>query len=742
MLISLLLFQIGIVSILPLSRPQLNTYESSNFTTVSTTRIPLVRDNWQTRVAGLVERGQSLIAIGRFRRAIPLLEEALSIAVRERDRYWQILARGILGNALTVAGEYDRAIAEYQKSLTLARAIQNVELETTALNNLGNALLNQSQRTSKVLSEAQWEGDEEVIARLQQQVVEKRTAAISAFEEAVRRSNGTAKLFEAKALTNLARLLPEHRMAIKQLYQQKALVILNNLPASRIQAAELVALANDLKPQAAKKVLMTAIASARSSDDDSITLAFALGELGRIHEQLGELELATDFTQQALLAARGNYLYRWQWQLARILRAQGKTTEAIAAYKQAVNSLQASPGLLFGATEGLQFDFQSEVEFFYKELLSLLLDKNNEQQTAEAINYLKLFKLSELQDYFNDDCIEIKSELNRQGNVQLNSDEVTIYSIITQEKLYTILRLPNNQFKVFTSNITAADLNQEIQDLRYLLEDITTNRYLLKSQRMYDLLFRPLETEIAKFTPKTIVFVNDGLLKNVPMAALHDGRRFLIEKYALQTKLGLDLASPRIESEQLAVLFGLTMPIPPFSPLLEVDKEIRAIQKILGGSAFLNNQFTTSAFEKQIEKSSSNIIHIATHGWFGGTPENTFLLAADGRISLAQFQEILSKREDVVELLTLSACQTAVGDERAVLGLAGVAVRAGVQSAIASLWYASDRATQLLMTDFYEQRYVRRLDTAQALRQAQLELIAQPNYSHPSLWSGFILIQN
>ena len=226
------------------------------------------------------------------------------------------------------------------------------------------------------------------------------------------------------------------------------------------------------------------------------------------------------------------------------------------------------------------------------------------------------------------------------------------------------------------------------------------------------------------------------------MAALHDGKQFLVQKYAISTRLGLNLsaqAQPEVQ-EQEALVFGLTVKVPPFAPLPHVNAETEAVRDILGGSRFLDQEFTLVNLEKQIQKPKNySVVHLATHGKFRGTANSTFLQAYDRRISLQEFENVLLANTEPIDLLTLSACQTAAGDNRSTLGIAGLAARTGVKNVLASLWFVNDADTVPLIENFYF--YLRQPGTtkAEALRKAQVSLISRPN-SHPARWSSFILV--
>jgi CHAT domain-containing protein len=255
-----------------------------------------------------------------------------------------------------------------------------------------------------------------------------------------------------------------------------------------------------------------------------------------------------------------------------------------------------------------------------------------------------------------------------------------------------------------------------------------------------------LEAELTAAQLKTLVFIQDTVLRQVPMAALHDGQQFLIQKYAIATTPSLSLTT-RTTNEQRysgALIMGLTVERPPFNALTNVRAEVSGVQNILGGTELLDRKFTLATVQAQLQKNSYPVVHIATHGKFGVDSANTFLLTFDSRITLEQIDEVLRARrsQQPVELLTLSACQTAAGDNRAALGIAGVAVRAGVRSALASLWNINDQATVPLIEEFYTQLEQPNVTKAEALQKAQLKALANMEYAHPAVWSPFILIGN
>jgi len=182
-----------------------------------------------------------------------------------------------------------------------------------------------------------------------------------------------------------------------------------------------------------------------------------------------------------------------------------------------------------------------------------------------------------------------------------------------------------------------------------------------------------------------------------------------------------------------------------FPPLPAVADEVAALDALYAGTVLKDAQFSATGFQRAIERRPYSIVHVASHGEFGSNVGDTFLLTHDSRITLDQLEAQLggtAYREQPVELLALSACQTASGDDRAALGLAGVAVKAGARSALATLWSVSDRASTLLVGEFYQGLQGAGTSKAQALQAAQRRLLADQRYRHPAYWSPFLLIGN
>jgi CHAT domain-containing protein len=190
---------------------------------------------------------------------------------------------------------------------------------------------------------------------------------------------------------------------------------------------------------------------------------------------------------------------------------------------------------------------------------------------------------------------------------------------------------------------------------------------------------------------------------------------------------------------------GLSDSVQGFPALPNVTKELESIQQIYGGTRLLNDQFKVIKVEGALKEQPFTILHIASHGTVEKDVNNSFILSYDDKITmdrLSQLVGLYQYRDAPLELLTLSACETAAGDDRAALGLAGVAIKAGARSALATLWFIDDAATSDLVSEFYRQLQNPSLSKARALQRAQVSILKDPARKHPSYWAPFLLINN
>jgi CHAT domain-containing protein len=288
-----------------------------------------------------------------------------------------------------------------------------------------------------------------------------------------------------------------------------------------------------------------------------------------------------------------------------------------------------------------------------------------------------------------------------------------------------------------------------VRQLRALLPRRTSREYRPHAARLYDLLVRPIEAQLGLRESDTVVFVPGGSLRTIPFAALYDREagRFLVEKYPVAVIPALQLTEPRsIDVQQThALLAGLTVASGGFPALKAVGSEIAAIAAVFDTKQLVDQDFSAESIAASLSNERFNIVHIATHAQVGDSHTNSFLLTYGGRLGLNELSALVERTRyanQPLELLTLSACETAAGDERAALGLAGIAIRSGARSALATLWTVNDEASAGLIAEFYQQLASGSVSKAEALRRAQRSMIAQRTHRHPGYWSPFVLISN
>jgi CHAT domain-containing protein len=490
---------------------------------------------------------------------------------------------------------------------------------------------------------------------------------------------------------------------------------------------------------------------------DTRTLSYADGYLGHLYETEHRYDEALHLTRRAVFSAQAanapESLYRWQWQLGRLLAATGKLDEAITSYSNATVTLRPIRTEVASALGNSTLSEEDSVRSLFYELADLLLErasltgdvKTTEIYLRSARDAIEAYKAAELRDYFRDQCVDaLQATLTKLDTV--SPDTAVIYPIVFPNRTELLVSLPTGFMRISVP-ITAPVLTQEVRAFRRLVEKRTTREYLPHAQQLYDWLIRPLESELIRLKIRTLVFVPDGVLRTIPMSALHDGKSFLIEKFAVALTPGLYLTDPRpLDRANIRFLAGgLTKSVQGFPALPYVAEEVDTVRSLYQADQLLNQQFRTPLLEQELRDSQYGILHIATHGRFSTDVDDSFLLTFDGKLTMSALDHLIGLfrfRQNPLELLTLSACQTAVGDDRAALGLAGVAIKAGARSALATLWFINDEASAALIGEFYRQLRNPAMSKAAALQRAQMKLLADRVYEHPAYWSPFLLLNN
>jgi CHAT domain-containing protein len=607
------------------------------------------------------------------------------------------------GNTLEIAGQHAAALSAYEESARLARESGDPKLAVLADANAARAAL-QAGRTEGVASELA-------------QVV----AAVDDFPEAATR----------------AQLLIHAGRTYALLAQQGG--------AAQVSSVRYAA-----------DAFTRARAGAEQAGDERLR-SYALGYLAELYEGRGRSDDAADLTRRAIFAAQSadapDGLYRWQWQLAQLEVGAGRLDRGLDAYRDAVATLR-DVRARGGLASGQEGTFQSSIEPLYTEFVDLLLHESArsndpaEQQTllAEALAALEDLKASELRDYFRDPCLDAQ----RKATPETIPNTIVLYPVMLQGRVVMIVNQGGRLAQV-DLGLDRETLTAEVREFRRLREIRTSREYRPLADKLYDRLIRPVELTFEDVDESTtLVFVPDGALRTIPFGALRDARsgQFLIEKHSIAVTPSLTLTDPRpIDTAKVRLLAaGITDAVGGYSELPEVATEIESIRALYPGQTLLNEAFGVDEFRAELTNVPFGIVHIASHGEFGGNASENFLLAFDGPVSMDDLSAFVGatrfRADEPLELLTLSACESAAGDDRAALGLAGVALRAGARSALATLWSVNDRATAELVVGFYEQLHQPGMSRAKALQNAQVAMLGTRNYRHPSYWAPFLLISS
>ena len=695
------------------------------------------------RISALTHLAHAQSALGQYHQAATNLGTALELAQAAGDRRRAASIGAALGTVFIALGPPETAETYLRRALGVARELPDPALAATALNDLGNLLATQKKYADAV---AAYRESIALATDPKQQDLRARARinAAVALREDGRPREALAALDEA--LSELRNLAPSQEIAFALVSAGLGYRDLRvSLPEERERLSRQAGAVLDYAGRSAGAI------------DDRRTASYALGYLGGLYEEDQRYADALELTHRAIFAAQQvdapESLYRWQWQAGRLLRKLGQTEQAIDAYRRAVYTLQGiRPELSvgYGVAGG---SFRDSIGPVYFELVDLLLQRTRSAESREQIaahlvearQTVEQFKVAELRDYFRDDCVDTAlSKVTRLDVVSRSA--VIVYPILLADRTELLVSLPSG-LKSVVVPVGADALTAEVRQFRRKLEKRTTREYLPHARKLYTWLLAPLEADLARARIDTLVFVPDGPLRTIPMAALHDGKQFLVEKYALAITPGLDLTDPRpIQRERAKVLaVGVTESVQGYPALPSVAAELDALRTLFGGTTLVDREFVVANLEKKLREEQFTILHVASHGEFGGTPAETFVVAFDDKLTmdrLDSFIGLFKYRDDPLELLTLSACDTAAGDDRAALGLAGAAVRAGARSAVATFWQVHDEVAAELVTQFYRELQDPAVSRAVALQRAQLKILGNPRFVHPGYWSPFLMINS
>ncbi len=734
------------------------------------------------KIRSLINLAQAEQTLGLYLQARTNLQELVKSVKKQPDSEMKITLLRSLGDVLQLVGELDKSKQSLQDSRDLAEKLQYPEQLAETLISLGNiqrgfgnSASNQQNAINGERSTPLGYVTSDPNHSISKQASKSYQQAVQFYEQAATVSNSPVVQLQAK-LNQLTVLLEMHNWSQAQQLYTDIQTRLNQIPLNQTAifarinfALSLVHLkqATNVDILGWKDIaqnLATAIKQARSIDDQR-SEAYALGALGGVYLETKDSDNAQKLTEEGLKIAlsmrMGDIAYLWQWQLGYIFKMKNDIARAIASYEQAYNTLKSLRNDLVALNPDVQFSFRDNVEPVYRQYVDLLLQLQDQsgqvsqKNLQKARTVIEALQFTELENFFRQACLQPSTKNIDEVVDKTGSQTAVIYPIILKDRLEIILKLPNNsELEHYTIKKQANEIEENLEQLQQAIaEPNEINNVKKYSGQVYDWLIKPRENKLVEMNIKTLVFVLDGSLRNIPIAVLYDSKEknFLIQKYAVALAPGLQLVDPK--PLQRRKIYALTAGVSQerefekrsFAPLKNVKDELDKIQSVIPKhKRLLNQNFTEDNVRYQIKEASYNVIHIATHGEFSSNAENTFILTWEQLLKVKNFDQLLrlgnSSKSRAIELLVLSACQTAVGDKRAALGLAGIAVRAGARSTLATLWSVDDKSTADLMIKFYKELEDPKLTKAEALQRAQLDLIDQ--YEIPYFWAPYVLVGN
>lgn len=541
------------------------------------------------------------------------------------------------------------------------------------------------------------------------------------------------------------------------------------------------------------------------------SVARYFGLLGHVYETQQRYKEALALTQSAfehLQTINADDLkVFYNWQAARLYTALQQKDAAIASYRRAISAMQSIRQDIPVTYQNGKSSFLNLFGPLYRSAVSLLTESSKANGTvsqnpylAEVLGLMEQLKQTELEDFFKDRCL-LTDFQNNPVNIQ-NKKTAIFYPVLLDDRIELLVSIGNRLYQ-HTVKIKGESLEKHIKSfagqLRY------GQNYQAAARQFYDGLIRPIEPLLTANAIDTVIYVPDGSLRLLPIAAFYDGQQYFIERYAVVTAPSLALISPSLnKGVNKTLLAGLSEPsievagqlsgkllnelmgetvisrglgvnaspvalrsvaaklrnfrsfssthskadqlqeIAQSLALPGVKAEIDNLSAKLPNEVLFNRDYTLHNFDHAAKQADYSIIHIASHGFFGSSSEDSFILTYDKVLGIDHLEALIKDRgqAQALDLLVLSACQTAEGDDRAPLGLSGVALKAKANNALGTLWPINDEATVKLMLGFYDGFINQGLTKAKALQRAQIDLLKSQEMANPFFWAPFILVGN
>jgi CHAT domain-containing protein/tetratricopeptide (TPR) repeat protein len=727
----------------------------------------------------LVDLGTIYLFTSQYERAIGSDEQALPILRELKDLLGQAGTLNNLGAGYKFLGQYEKSIGYYEQALAINREVKGRIDEAQNLNNLGEcyALLGENEKAIGYFEQAR-----SISREVKDRITEALTLANigSASNDLHQYEKAIGYFDQAVAIEREIKARREEGSILNGLAD--AYQGLRQYDRAAADYAQALAISREVKDRNTEATVLSGLMENRqSSGMPRLAIFYGKQAVNTVQSMRADISGLSQDLQQSFLKGNEKPYHT----LAELLIAQGRLAEAeqvLALLKEEeyFQYIRREPGE--GASLNRRADLtpdEAEYEKRYREIGDRLMTigaERGELLSKTTLTQEQTQRLSQLEqdlavgnqafEHFLGDLTQhfsAKPELNAKVVEELREEEgfmedlrelpagtVAIYTLAGDDKFHIILRTPDAQ-KAYEYPIKAADLNRKIFEFREAVQDPKADPRPL-AQELYGILIAPLAEDLRQAKAQTLMWSLDGALRYVPIAALYDGKQYLIEQYRVSV---MTLASnarlkDRPDSEWSAAGFGVTKKYEDNEALPEVAAELRGVEEILHGEIKLDEQFTEASMRATLLKRFP-VVHIASHFRFQpGDQSKSFLLLGDGgHLSLAELKT-LPNLFSGVQLLTLSACNTGVGDGTEVEGFGTLAQRQGAKAVIASLWPVADASTSRLMQEFYRIRETSAgIPKLEALREAQLQLLrdegqSKPgaSYAHPFYWAPFFLMGN
>lgn len=800
-----------------------------------------------------------------YPQAINYLSQSLEIQKSQGDRAGEARTLSSLGGVYLSLADYGKSLKFYQQARQIYRDLKAYKDEaSTLMHGIARVYdsLGQISRRDETYEEAisafqklSSVGEEK--ARILSNIgfsyfrIKKYDQSIQAYQQALSIYKDTNNYYEQSDILSRIGLTYSFQKKIDDSIDtyEKALAALKNTnhPQKMASILDSLAYAHEIKTDYLKAIeyYKKALKIVRDIDRKQ-NQAYILSKIGFNYRFAKQIPLAIENYQASLAlyqetGEQDKIAVVWDT-LGQILNGDGKPTQAIGLYKQAVNTYERIRKTIKSLSRTEQATYTNHIANTYRSLANLLIQQN---RLAEAQQVLELLKIRELKEIESDqsqtqirqlpisdsekqeianinseiakeiqpqplpqqDQLSLTNPLNQSAQALTKPNSALIYHLITADKLWIILITPDGKLQRFSSNQTKAQLETLTQSVRSQLEKCerstctATDTQTLNqtTQKLYEQLF-PTDLKTALNQTKHLTFALDGSLRNIPIAALHTGQQYLIERYTLSTIIAAQLTDSQDKlppNPALTPILALgtsqsaRLEVPDFidrdradrfAALANVPIELNAILRsdrnpnAFPGKQLLNEQFNLQNIQQQLPK--HRILHIASHGIFrpNSLDYSYILLGNQQRWSIADLDQDAQLFQNL-HFITLSACQTGLSDRdkngMEIAGMSHAFLSKGAKAINASLWSIDDASTAILMQQFYR-NLTQNQSKAQALQNAQLHLLRTPrsqllteltrsietrftfesrpspstapiqprDYSHPYYWAAFTLIGN